>query len=310
VTDAIGALGVLGENLQQEAIGNIKDDIAALENAYENKEQIANAILESLEQFPERLADMDPSAIRSLVAVLGEAAIPVGILVKANKVDVPDTPKVDMAIADNEVSHSTLDQDPVVQALREKDRQSIDPNSSDISVDNEMIGQDGPTYDGIIEPEKFDATALEGQKRQQQMLDDNTGYNVSSAADEISYPNSTIGGAGTYITDRQAFESSLGSLPENGGVVQVTREQIDTLEGSVGLRPGSLEDGSVIRQINNLDTTSPSSPVGPAGGPPGNEYFRGTGMHLPDGSPEIISEAQSRVNNPNIGSNWTIEVID
>jgi hypothetical protein len=154
VTDAIGALGVLGENLQQEAIGNIKDDIAALENAYENKEQIANVILESLEKFPERLADLDPSAIRSLVAVLGEVAIPVGILAKANKVDVSDAPKADMAIADNETGHSALDQDPVVQALREKDRQGVDPNSTvDTSTDNEMIGQDATTDTGIENPE-------------------------------------------------------------------------------------------------------------------------------------------------------------
>jgi len=112
-TDLIGAIGLLGEDLQQEAVGNITNDITALENAYENKEAIANAILNNLKEFPGKVADLDPAALRTLVTVLGEAAIPAGILAKANKVDVPDTPKVDMAEVDNEIDHSALDDDPV-----------------------------------------------------------------------------------------------------------------------------------------------------------------------------------------------------
>jgi len=159
-------------------------------------------------------------------------------------------------------------------------------------------------------PNRFDDTALEGQQRQQELLDSNQGYNISGAADEIKYPDSTIGGSGTYITDRRAFEDTLGALPGNGGTVRVTRAQLDELEANLGLRPGSLEGGSVIRKIDNVRDAAPSSPHGPAGGPPGNEYFRGSGMHLPDGSPEIVIEAQSRLNNPNIGSSWVIEVTD
>ncbi|EAT13798.1 hypothetical protein HF888_10205 [Bermanella marisrubri] len=152
-TDVIGAVGLFGGDLKAEALDNIARDLSSIESAYENKQEIATAILTKLQDYPNRLAEMDPSALRSLISVAGEAAIPAAIIAKVNKADVSHGPKPDMAISDNEVGHSALDQDPVVQALREKDRQGVDPNSSDISVDNEMIGQNSATDTGIKNPE-------------------------------------------------------------------------------------------------------------------------------------------------------------
>jgi len=254
-TDGLGATGVMGQELQTEALQNLSDMGVKIDGLIENREAIAASILKTMEEYPERIADLDPSALRSLTAIVGEAAMPAAAIVKMNKVAKVDAPGTNIS-------------------------------------------------------SRFDEKALEGQARQQEMLDANSGYNISGAADEAKYPDSTIGNSGTFITDRQAFESTVGNLPESGGTINVTRAQLDQLEVNLGLRPGALESGSVIRQIDNIQDAAPSSPVGPVGGPPGNEYFRGSGMHLPDGSPEVVIGAQSRLNNPNLGPHWTIEVIE
>ncbi len=161
---------------------------------------------------------------------------------------------------------------------------------------------------------QFDDIALEGQQRQQDLLDSNEGFNISGSADEINYPNGTLGnpnppngpdGGFTFLTDRQAFESVIGDLPESGGTIRVTRDQLNRLEDGLGLEPGSLDSGSVLRQFDGVQDISPASPL------QGNDFFRGPGNHLPDAGPEIVvNPAQIRANNPNIVNDWTIEVVE
>ena len=183
----------------------------------------------------------------------------------------------------------------------------------------DIAGGEGDFYQRVDQAERgvisatesrFDDIALEGQARQHQMLESNHGYNVAGAADEIRFADSTLGGSGTFVTDYIAFEKVVGYLPDEGGVIKVTRVQLDQLEINLGLRPGALESGSVVRQIDNIKDAAPTSPFGEAGGPPGNEYFRGSGMHLPDGSPEVVIQPQPRLNNKNIKNSWTLEVIE
>lgn len=167
---------------------------------------------------------------------------------------------------------------------------------------------------------QFDEFALEGQARQQTLLESNRGYNVTGAESEINYPNGTIGNPHpsnpdnlpgipendtTFLTDRQGFEDVLGALPENGGTIRVTKDQLRSLEEGLGLEPRSLDSGSVIRQLDNVDQLNPASPLD------GNDFFRGPGQHLPSGAPEIIiNPAQPRIDNPNIANEWKIEVVD
>ncbi|MFT6791395.1 MAG: hypothetical protein ACJA04_000597, partial [Cellvibrionaceae bacterium] len=160
----------------------------------------------------------------------------------------------------------------------------------------------------------FDDKALEGQVRQQELLDSNQGFNISGAKDEIKYPNGTLGnpnpatgpdGGFTFLTDKKAFENVVGDLPKNGSTIKVSRDQLNQLEDNLGLVPGSLDSGSVLRRFDNFDNLPPSSPLD------GNELFRGPGKHLQDGSPEmIVNPAQIRTDNPNIGESWTIEVVE
>ena len=168
--------------------------------------------------------------------------------------------------------------------------------------------------DGTSNTSRFDDIALEGQQRQQELLDSNQGYNISGARDEVKHPDGSLGntnppkgpdGGFTFLTDKKAFEDILGELPANGSTVRVNRAQINELEDALGLNPGSLDTGSVLRQVDNVKDLAPASPLY------GNEYFRGPGNHLPNEGPEIvINPTIPRVNNPNITSSWTIEVID
>ncbi|WOE74041.1 hemagglutinin repeat-containing protein [Alterisphingorhabdus coralli] len=112
-----------------------------------------------------------------------------------------------------------------------------------------------------LQAPRFDEIALEGQKRQGELLDADEGYNVSGAKDEINHSDGTLGnpnpgegpvGGATFLTDKKAFEDILGGLPEGGGTIKVTREQLNQLEDSLGLRAGSLDSGSVLRQIKGV----------------------------------------------------------
>jgi len=173
-------------------------------------------------------------------------------------------------------------------------------------VDN--IGAEGTSAN------RFDDIAIEGQIRQEELLESNQGFNVSGARDEINYPDGALGNPNppngpdegfTFLTDQQAFENVLGTLPQNGSTIRVTRDQINQLEDNLGLIPGSLDSGSTLRLFDEIDKLSPSSPLD------GNDLFRGPGMHLPDGSPEIVlNPAQVRTDNPNIKGSWKIEVIE
>ncbi len=107
----------------------------------------------------------------------------------------------------------------------------------------------------------------------------------------------------SFITDRSAIVSILGDLPETTPVIKATSSQLREMEISLGLESYSLGAGSVIRQFDNIQDLSPTSPL------EGNQFFRGPGFHLPGGAPEItISPAQSRINNQNVVRSWIIEV--
>lgn len=174
-----------------------------------------------------------------------------------------------------------------------------------------------PSKEHGVTKDKFDSYAIEGQQRQQQMLDDNAGYNVSRVHTE-KYPemgnptppkndgNLYPEGGQTFLTDRQAFEKNIGNLPESGGTVKVTRDQADNLASELGMDIREIGTGSTVRKVENIRDLNPTSPI-----KVDDELFRGAGQHLPKGSPELnVSPAQLKSNNPNVTKEWKLEVIE
>lgn len=172
------------------------------------------------------------------------------------------------------------------------------------------------TPDGVApnsNTREFDQIAREGQTRQQQMLDDNRGYNISRADaekyPEMGNPNPKKNdgypdGGQTFLTDKRVFEENLGELPNDGGVISVTQRQADKLASDIGMDRGELGTGSTLRQVENIKDLSPSSPTRVE-----DPLFRGPGQHLPSGAPEInVNPAQPKVNNPNVTNEWVLEV--
>jgi hypothetical protein len=106
------------------------------------------------------------------------------------------------------------------------------------------------------------------------------------------------------MTDSKAFEKVLGKLPEKGGTVTITRQQADRLAKELGIKPVDIDTGSTIREVVNIRDMNPASPV-----KVNDPLFRGSGRHLPNGSPELtISPAQPKANNPNVTRVWKLEV--
>ena len=124
---------------------------------------------------------------------------------------------------------------------------------------------------------------LEARQRQEAMLEDNIGFNVSPS-DWDNYP--TIGRNGSFISDRQGITDILGNIDGKSNI-SISKVDALQLEQSFGLEPGSLQGGFKIRQVDNIVDQAPRSPL------EGNKYFRGPGQHLPGGAPEMVIDSIS-----------------
>ena len=122
------------------------------------------------------------------------------------------------------------------------------------------------------------------QRRQEQMLRDNVGYNVSPESWFTDYPG--LGRYGTFLTGRKAFLNAIGKSfkPNNAYKVgdNIRPSQVRRLETRLGLEPGSLNDGFRITEVTDISARSPRSPL------EGNRFFRGPGNGLPGGGPELV----------------------
>jgi len=86
-TDSLANTGILGRALQAEAQQSLSDLGVNIENLIENREAIAASIVETLREYPDRILAMDPSALRSLAAIVGEVMLPVAAVARMKKVD-------------------------------------------------------------------------------------------------------------------------------------------------------------------------------------------------------------------------------
>ncbi|MGZ5198716.1 MAG: two-partner secretion domain-containing protein [Telluria sp.] len=130
-------------------------------------------------------------------------------------------------------------------------------------------------------------SVLLARTRQAEMLADNVGFNISPADWDV-YP--TIGRNGTFVSDRQGVMSYFSHAPV-GSEVTISPSLASKIELDMGLEPGSLQNGFNVRRVDGLQAMQPSSPMN------GNAYFRGPGMHLPSGAPELVVNSIPTVDN-------------
>src|SRR5690554_337982 len=126
--------------------------------------------------------------------------------------------------------------------------------------------------------DQSNSKVISAQARQQKMLDDNIGYNISPTAWD-NYP--MIGRNGTFVSDKQSITDALGNLSDSPQTT-ITKGQAQKIEKDFGLESGSLQQGFKIRKVDNLRDSYPRSPL------EGNQYFLGPGQHLPNGAPELV----------------------
>ena len=122
---------------------------------------------------------------------------------------------------------------------------------------------------------------LSARVRQEKMLKDDIGYNISPTSWD-AYP--TIGRNGTFISDAEGILGYFKNLPPNGKI-SIAKDLAAKIEADAGLEPGTLQAGFKIRKITSITNASPRSPL------EGNQYFLGKGQHLPGGAPEVVIDS-------------------
>ncbi|WP_323155766.1 PAAR domain-containing protein [Pseudomonas alvandae] len=119
------------------------------------------------------------------------------------------------------------------------------------------------------------------RQRQEQMLKDNRGFNISPTAWD-TYP--TIGRAGTFVSDKKGITDVIGNFSGRSKIT-ISGKKAAELERAFGLEKDALKGGFKIRQVDDVVGRMPRSPM------EGNQYFLGPGKHLPGGAPEMVVES-------------------
>jgi RHS repeat-associated protein len=164
-----------------------------------------------------------------------------------------------------------------------------------------LAGNNPTLYGYVSDPNSWvDVFGLDvdlARKRQYKMLTDNVGYNISPTSWD-SY--STIGRTATFITDKEAL-NILGDFSGKSEIT-ISKSIANQLETNMGLMPGSLEGGFKIREVTDIISQFPRSPL------KGNLYFKGPGQHLPDGSPELVINSIPTTDNKTTKTILTVKV--
>jgi RHS repeat-associated protein len=171
-----------------------------------------------------------------------------------------------------------------------------------LSQDPIGLAGNNPTLYGYVKDtnswvDVFGLDVILARKRQFQMLTDNIGYNISPNSWD-SYP--TIGRSGTFITDKKAL-NVLGDFSGKSEIT-ISKSVANQLETNMGLIPGSLEGGFKIREVTDIISQSPRSPL------TGNAYFKGPGQHLPGGGPELVINSIPTTDNKTTKTILTVKV--
>jgi len=134
----------------------------------------------------------------------------------------------------------------------------------------------------------------------QEMLSQNTGYNVSPESWLTIYKE--IGQNGTYITNEAAIKNIIGDF-KGSGTITITEAQAVALAKALGLKNQyALVDGFRISRITGIRNMDLSYPLD------GSTNFLGPGKGLPGGGTEMKITPSLPVGSPNITEQIIIEV--
>ena len=118
---------------------------------------------------------------------------------------------------------------------------------------------------------------------------------------EVTVQNIGFSKNSTFITDRTG---ALNNLPNfrKGDTVIISSATASSIERGMGLKPGSLQNGFKVREISDITSMNPRSPL------EGNEYFLGPGQHLPNGAPEMVINSVPTIDNESVTTILTVLV--
>ncbi|MGY3866525.1 hypothetical protein [Aeromonas bivalvium] len=139
---------------------------------------------------------------------------------------------------------------------------------------------EGPTSPNPIDKPSEPPSVVVARERQNQMLVDDVGYNISPTSWD-QYPS--IGRDGTFVTDTRGVMKYFEDA--RSGEVTISKIMAAAIENDIGLNPGSLSEGFNVREIKGINSMSPRSQLS------GNDYFKGAGQHLPGGAPELVIDS-------------------
>lgn len=138
------------------------------------------------------------------------------------------------------------------------------------------------TSDGSGQKKSPSSKISQARVRQQKMLEENEGYNISPSSWD-KYPS--VGRHGTFISDKKSISDAIGPVPAGAKKIEISKAQAAKIEHDMGLEPGSLKDGFKIRKVTDINSMAPRSPM------EGNSLFQGPGNHLPGGAPEMVIDS-------------------
>jgi uncharacterized Zn-binding protein involved in type VI secretion len=95
------------------------------------------------------------------------------------------------------------------------------------------------------------------RQRQEQMLKDNRGFNISPTAWD-AYP--TIGRAGTFVSDKKGITDVIGNISGRSKMT-ISGKKAAELERAFGLEKDALKGGFKIRQVEDVAGRMPRSPM-------------------------------------------------
>ena len=155
--------------------------------------------------------------------------------------------------------------------------------SSQVATRSEQLAVEGGLFGDGIGAEKYGSIY-----RQERMLQKGAGYNLSPESWFNEYKS--IGREGTFVTDYRAIGEILGPVRANAQYEvsffsrgnTISYYKASTLEKSLGLEPGTLKDGFRFTRVSRIGEMHPRSPL------EGNRFFRGAGVGLPGGGPELV----------------------
>lgn len=245
-----------------------------------------------------RRSDLDPIAagVAAIIAVLIVNAA-LARLLKAKrptkgpgKGDIGNSRKSKPDLEKKQARPTRKPQEPETKKAKPVDTVAKKPKP-----DDDAAAKKKPSDEGEQKKQKKEEVSPQvaaARQRQEQMLKDDKGFNITPNKTEERYDK--IGRHGTFLTDQQAMDKALQGATERDGKLVISKQQARQAEKDLGLDQGSLDGGFKVREVTNLGEKGARSPLPAAG----NAQFTKGGDHLPGGAPELVVDSISTKDTP------------